>query len=352
MATLAVRPLAPRDIPILRRVLQRHERLDMLGDAPVVPDLIDRLLAVLPSRAFGDRMFVALVDGELCALMAIRIRERQFRWDVMAVAAGSPRLDATDHVCVELWTALLEYAIRQAGEGGAKRLFASAHEDGPARASLRAVGFEAYMRYTLLDGMVQTALVALPVGMRPQEDSDVWSIHQLYHHTTPRTVQFAEALTSTAWELPRRPPWVRGGLQRPTAASFVLETRDGIEGYCRIDLTPRRAVATLLVSDGCRELATSLVNASALQAGIRRNAALDVVIPGYLGDLVKHFEDIDFVERDERVALVRHTTVPALVHTRLAPLPVVEGTERVPKGVPSYFHRLRRGRSSYHGLLL
>ncbi len=37
--------------------------------------------------------------------------------------------------------------------------------------------------------------IALPEGMREQEDSDVWSIHQLYHHVTPRAVQFAEALT-------------------------------------------------------------------------------------------------------------------------------------------------------------
>ena len=336
MATLAVRPLAPLDVPMLHRVMQQCERLDMLGDAPVVPDLANRVLAVLLTRAVRDRIFVALVDGELCALLAVRTQERRFRWDVIAVAAGSPRLDANERVCVELWTAMLEYAIRGAGESGAKRLFASCHDDSPARESLRNVGFDAYSQYAVLNGCVEASLIALPAGMRPQEDSDVWSIHQLYHQTTPRAVQFAEALTSTAWELPTRLPWLRGGLQRPSTTAFVLETLDGIEGYCRIVQTSRRAVATLLVSDGCRDRAAGLVNASALHAGIRRNMALDIVIPGYMGDLVTRLEDLGFSVRDERIALVRHTTVPALVQTRLVHAHA-ESTERVPKGVPSYF---------------
>lgn len=338
MATLLVRPLTPRDIPLLGRVYQRFDRLDLLGDAAPVPDLLDRILSVLPTRAIRDRIFVALVDGELCALLALRQQERRFRWDVTAVAAGSPRLDATDHVCIELWTAMLDYAIRRAGEAGAKRLFASTHEDGPARESLRAAGFEAYTQYSLLQGVVQAAPVALPTGMRPQEDSDVWSIHQLYHHTTPRPVQFAEAVTSTAWELPKQSLWEHGGFQRRSVTAFVIETRDGIEGYCRVEQTPRRVVATMLLSENCHDLAGEFVNASALQAGIRRDAPLNVVVPGYLMNLVSRFIDLGFVESDERVALVRHTTAPALVHTRLTPLIPAEGTERVPKGVPSYFH--------------
>jgi hypothetical protein len=338
VATLAVRPLAPRDIPMLRRVSQRYDQLDLLGDAAPVPDMLDRILAVLPARAVRDRIFVALVDGELCALLALRLQERRFRWDVTILAAGSPRLDATDHVCIELWTALLEYAIRRAGEAGAKRLFASAHEEGPARESLRAVGFEAYARYSVLRGSVQAVPVALPAGMRPQEESDVWSIHQLYHHATPRPVQFAEALTSTAWELPKRSLLEYGGIHRPGVAAFVLETRDGIEGYCRIEQTARRAVATMLISESCRDVAAGFVNASAFQAGIRHDPTLSVVVPGYLGDLLTSFNEAGFEACDERVALVRHTTVPALIHTRLSPLLAAEGAERVPKGVPSYFH--------------
>src|SRR5690606_15816104 len=34
-----------------------------------------------------------------------------------------------------------------------------------------------------------------------QEQADVWAIHQLYMHSTPRDVQYAEALTSHSWDV-------------------------------------------------------------------------------------------------------------------------------------------------------
>jgi hypothetical protein len=341
VATLAVRPLAPRDIPLLGRVYQRVEPLDIQGDDPVVPDLSRRIVAAAIRRAGQERMFVASVDGELCALLSARPHERSFRWDLTAVTAGSPRLDATDDVCIELWTAMAEYAIRRAGEAGIKRLFAATHEDGPAHESLRLVGFDGYARHILIRGRVESALMALPPGMRPQEESDVWSIHQLYHRTTPRAVQFAEALTSTAWELQRSKRWNPPMFHRPDVAAFVLETTDGIEAYCRVEQRPHRAVATLLVSDACHDHIPGFVHAAAFQAGIRSATPLDIIVAEYQIDLVRRFEESGFVVQDERVALVRHTTVPALVHSRLNPLPAVESAERVPKGVPSYYYEKR-----------
>ena len=151
-----------------------------------MPDLAGQIAGDVPGQSAAGTRLVALVDGELCAYMVFRPQASRYRWDVLAVAAGSPRLDATDDVCIELWSALLEYAIKQAGEAGAKRLFATAPDDGAAYESLRATGFEQYAQFMILPGTRPGGPVGLPEGMREQDDSDVWSIHQLYHHVTPR----------------------------------------------------------------------------------------------------------------------------------------------------------------------
>ena len=50
---------------------------------------------------------------------------------------------------------------------------------------------------------------------------------------------------------------------------------------------------------------------------------------------------LGFELEHERTAMVRHTTAPAVVHARLAPIPVEAG-ERVPRGIPTYVRNARR----------
>jgi len=326
----------------MRHVSQRRDRLDMTDAVdPPQPDVADQLLATIPANLRQGRVYVALVDGELCAWMTFLPHASRFRWDVLAVAAGSPRLDATDDVCVELWSALLEYAVRQAGESGAKRLFATAADDGAAYDSLRAAGFERYAQFMILAGTRPSGPVGLPEGMRRQDDSDVWSIHQLYHHVTPRAVQFAEALTSSVWESPQRGLIARLGGMPPKPKAFVLDTRNGVQAYCAIHVRRGGAMARLMISPECRALAVPLVLAAASEAGVDPSCRLRVLVPGYAGELVLGFQDAGFELEHERTAMVRHTTAPVVVHARLAPLPV-EARERVPRGVPTYLRNARR----------
>ncbi|HEX5165979.1 MAG TPA: hypothetical protein VFV93_11330 [Thermomicrobiales bacterium] len=342
MPTLAIRPLNPLDIPAMRHVCQRRDRLDM-PDAvdPAEPDLANQILATLPANVRQGRVVVALVDGELCAYMVFRPQASRFRWDLLAVAAGSPRLDATDDVCFELWSALLEYAIRQAGEQGAKRLFATVREDCAAYDSLRATGFERYARFMILAGTRQSGPVALPEGMREQEDSDVWSIHQLYHHVTPRAVQFAEALTSSVWELPQRSLFDRLTGMPQRTKRFVLDTTNGVQAYCAIQVRRGGAMARLMISHEYGAQAASFVLAAAAEAGVAPASRLRILVPGYTGELVSGFVEAGFEMEDERTAMVRHTTAPAVVHAKLAPIPADAG-ERVPRGIPTYVRNARR----------
>lgn len=326
----------------MRNVCQRRERLDM-PDAvdPALPDFAGQVLATIPANLRQGRVFVALVDGELCAYMVFRPQSSRYRWDLLAVAAGSPRLDATDDVCVELWSALVEYAIKQAGEAGAKRLFATSPDAGAAIESLRSTGFERYARFMILAGTRPGGPVGLPEGMRVQDDSDVWSIHQLYHHVTPTAVQFAEALTSTVWELPQRNLLARMSGLPPKSSAFVLDTRDGVQAYCAIHVRRGGAMARLMISPEYHALAVPFVLAAASESGVDPNCRLRVLVPGYAGELVSGFMDSGFELEHERTALVRHTTAPAVVHARLGPIQLEAG-ERVPRGVPTYVRNARR----------
>jgi hypothetical protein len=174
----------------------------------------------------------------------------------------------------------------------------------------------------------------------------VWSIHQLYHRTTPRAVQFAEALTSATWE-PRCPRF--GGrlafAQQPEQA-FVLETRNGVEGYCRVERSGGAARLHLLLQSDLDARATEFALAAATEGGVEAGERLCLVIPAYAQQRVALFERAGFVVDAERLALVRHTTAPAVVHAGLAPIPALEAVERVPRGVPTYLVRARKRGSS------
>jgi hypothetical protein len=341
VATLAVRPLSPRDLPTLRHVRQYHERLDVpFGSESVLPEAAYHVLAALPISMHGDRVYVASIDGEVCASVMLRPQEYQYRWDVVSLAAGSPRLEANDDVCVELWTALLEFAIREAGETGAKRLFATAKEDCAAYDSLIACVFDPYTRFDVLAGFLPASPMPLPAGMREQEPSDVWSIHQLYHHVTPHAVQFAEALTSTEWELEELSLLQRYAGRHPRAVAYVLETTHGIEAYCRFVRLGDAPVVTILVHRDSSVSVFQFVAAAASAAGLGRDVMLRVVVPAYASELAREFEEQGFFTESERVALVRHTTSRVAARARVSPV-AVEGVERVPRGVPTYYRSSR-----------
>jgi hypothetical protein len=322
------------DVPRLRHVHQRRESLaPPLSTPSALPGLAEEALTLLPDDVHRKHVFVASVDRELCASIMLRPQRHRFRWDVLMLAAGSPRLDADDDTCVELWSALLEFSIRQAGAAGAKRLFAAVDEGSAAHLSLRRSGFDGYTRVCTMQGRGPVPPVALPEGFREQDDSDVWSIHHLYHHVTPRVVQFAEARTSMAWELPRPSMFARVTARASAdARAFVIDRHHDVQAFCRIQQHRGGPVAEVLVHPNAGDLAVPLVMASAAQAGLSWETLIGICIPAYLGELVPAFEAAGFVADSERVAMVRHTTAPAIIHARPAPLPV-EVRERVPRGI-------------------
>ncbi|CAN5802915.1 hypothetical protein BH20CHL1_BH20CHL1_00910 [soil metagenome] len=339
MATLAVRTLRPRDLAGLRSVRQRSDRLD----GPVCrfrssSDWTHQVMAALPVRIQDERGYVATVDGELCAYLVVERQPRLYQWELVGIAAGSPRLDATDDVCVELWTALINLAIKQAGQSGVKRLFAAAEAGGPVYQSLRANGFEAFENILVMTGSLPSEAVGqTPPGMRRQLNSDIWSVHQLYNHVTPRAVQFAEALTSSEWDLDNRTWWRRLASPHPQSTSFVLDSADGIVGYCRIEKQHGRAMISFMCAQHCSESIAEFLLSAARQAGVRTNDVVQIVVPGYALEHVAHFEPAGFRVSWERTGLVKHTTTPVVVRPQLVPISAVDDRERALRGVPTLY---------------
>lgn len=339
MATLAVRTLKPRDLPHLRSVRQRTERLDgPLCRFRSSADLTHQVMAALPVQVQDARGYVATVDGELCAYLMVERQSPLYQWELVSVAAGSPRLNANEDVCVELWSALIELAVRQAGQRGTKRLFASVEPDGPAYRSLRANTFEPFETTIVVTGWLRpTSEYPAPEGMRRQLNSDVWSIHQLYNQVTPRAVQFAEALTSREWDLEIRTWWKRLSTNSPPAMSFILDDAHGVSAYCRVERRHGQAMIGFMVSPNTSIDLCAFLMSSARQAGVGGANVVQIVVPGYAMEHIAILRSSGFDVTWERTRLVKHTTAPVVVRPQLVPVSAVEERERAIRGVPSLY---------------
>lgn len=339
MATLAVRPLRLRDLAYIPGVNQIVDRLDgPMYQFRATSTMGARLQSAIPGRSQGDKAFVATIDGELCAYLIAHREQRDFQWQLAEIAAGSPRLHATHSVCVELWTALSSYVVTQAGASGAKRVFASAEDGSAAYESLRANGFEAFEDRFVLSrrGSWDPDMERLP-HVRRQQNSDVWSVHQLYHQVTPRGVQFAEALTSSEWEQDRD-SWfnriVMGGRQE---SSFVLDSGNGVSGHCRIERRNGCAIARIMMSNEVAQQVDAFLYTCATLAGVGRNDRLQVDVPGYFLEHMGVLEQAGFEVSWERCGLVKHTTASVVVRPNLVPVPTAEERERAVHGVPTLY---------------
>jgi hypothetical protein len=250
---------------------------------------------------------VATVDGEVCAYAYFERGDERFRWYVLQLGAGSPRLNATDEVSIELWSAVLEEGVVMAGEAGARRLFAFVEPDTAAYEALRLTGFAGYSRYYILRGTHAGDERGMS-GLREQHESDLWSIHQLYNRVTPRGVQFAEAFTSDAWSTD---VGGRGALNRAGPKGYVVPMEDGIGVACQIIYVNGRPVVTFLCDEPLYQSVAGIVGAALARAQADGDA--DVVVPGYQHHLIHQFLESGYWIHRELIGTVRHTTVPAVV---------------------------------------
>lgn len=319
MATLTVRTPSKRDRLKLRQVRQRRVWLAApWGAHPSIGSTPQPNVSVaLAGLASAQNVLIAAVDGEICAFAVFDKGDASYRWNLCWLAAGSPRVDATDEVASELWVALLEEGIRWAGEAGARRLFAFCDLESTEYRSLVEAGFTGYAQYAILRGRFKVGLRE-GAHIREQHESDLWSIHQLYNRTTPRSVQFAEALTSDAWATDSRS---RIPFRSRKRFGFVVPTEDGIGAACHIDMGSPRPAVTVLCDYHLTHAIPSIVADSLDYASINRD--VDIVLAGYQQELQHPFLTAGFAVSDEVIGAVRHTTATVVQEPVVSEFPVL-----------------------------
>jgi hypothetical protein len=177
----------------------------------------------------------------------------------------------------------------------------------------------------------------LPAGgrVRTLEQADVWAIHQLYMHTTPRDVQYAEAFTSHNWDVET----IHRDRGHDCQAWCI--TRDFVAvAYARA-VTHRDAhVVDIMVAQEWRELLPDLMSEVFRKLSAMSSRRVYVSVRGYQREMIPILKDFGLVVQVEQELSVRYTTasvrssvlsVESYAHERAA--------EPATKRVPSFFQR-------------
>jgi len=326
VSTISVRQIGITDIPRLRNLRRAHVSL-VFPDAMHTSQFED-VLAAMPLGRRYSRVFVSGTDDTACALVELRPEPEDYRWVVTGLGARSAdECDLTDDL-VEIWGKLLSFAVGAAGADGAKRVHASVPLDGIAYHALLHAGFSVYSHQSVMraQGLQLASSDAESVRVREREPSDTWSIHHLYHLTTPRPVQYAEALTSNHWDSHRT-------LNLRTRG-FVIDDRDGLAGYCQVGGRGSQHTLELMIVPGKLHMLPALISQAIKLAKINSAEPVWVAVPEYHREYVPMLESTGFQEVGRQASMVRYTMVPVCVHPSRWANVVTDVIERLPARTP------------------
>ena len=223
-----IRPFTLRDLWLLRQLEKEHIVLYPIEalTRPQSP-LWAALTSLLP---FGEGQSLTFMlqeprreGGQRQGFIQARQPDAQ---PIVYIQRLTPRLDA-DEEAHAVWNRLVSHTVTAAGERGHLRVFASAVQDSAETAALSAAGFSVYAREDIFQLEPGTHPQATnPVGIRPEQSTDLWQISQLYYAITPRLVQQAESPVEN-----NTSEWPRGPLGWGQGEGYILEDHSGIAGY-------------------------------------------------------------------------------------------------------------------------
>lgn len=249
----------------------------------------------------GDsRIRVARLDGRLEAAAVFHVTDIDARWQLDLIGLR----DEGDDRAVD---AVLRRAVQDAGSSGTRRLYAKMPEYVNDEGALRRAGFVPYMTEHVLHFVTGGKA---PDGrcdrVRRIHPADIWGVHQLYLETVPRQVQYADAVTSRAWDgsKPLRP-----GMKR--ASGWVLEEHGRIRAFARVSTLEHAGVARidLLIAPEMRHAAKEVIAPALREAQLLHGIPCVAVVPDYERELLQVFEDMDFANEGAQTAYVCYTTV-------------------------------------------
>ncbi len=300
-----IRPARLADLPALRRLRGETARLDMPeGVVAGLRPTRSALLGMIP-RLGRSVTLVLFADGLLSAYVQAGPHPSHHTWGVRYLAYGRKDRVGSAETRDAMWGTLLDAVTRVAGRRQATRLFARAPDNADAMIALRHAGYLAYGRETLYVAPYHKTVRAesgeLP--LRRQQSGDTWAIHQLYTLTTPKAMQFAEARTSSYWDLP-----VRGGTQ---AAYWIGREAHEITAYARTLSGEHTHLVEILFRPEEREPIVPFVRGvlAALPAG--EGDLIYCRVLGFQEDLGGMLEMLGFSQLTRQSLLVKYTTITA-----------------------------------------
>ncbi len=251
-----------------------------------------------------DRTMAVFHDRGLRAFVQARGREGRPEQDIIYLAAYgfSKHVLPSDY---DIWFRLLEQTCVSAGHSQIQRLYTAIwSQQGELREIFRQLGFQAYLRRTVLQlsgpDWDQGTTLAL---MRNQSRRDSWAIHKLYGVVAPHLVQQAEVRTPRTWTRPLTPRW-RQRRQR----GWVLGPQDDLIAYLRLTSGPVAHLLTLLIHPDAREQAASVLRFGLAQIHDDRPAYL--LLAEYQSELLIPAENLGFQPVGEQILLMKSTVIP------------------------------------------
>lgn len=328
MTVTSIRQIGITDIPRLRRI--RQSRISLVVPDEVYQGHLDDVKAALPVGRRFARAFIAESDNSVSAMLELRPEPEDFRWILTSMGALVRRGEELPEEVSLLWSELLGYAARVAGRSGAKRVHATVPIDSLVQRTLARAGFSVYGHQTVLLAHELHLSDKTEVPVREREPSDAWSIHHLYHLTTPRPVQYAEALTSNHWD-------VRRTLSAQTRG-FVLDGDGELGGYCQImNRGSCHVLEVLLAPDQLGSL-PALVRQAIKLDRVDDHATVWATVPDYRREYLPALEAMGFREAARQALMVRYTMVPVNgYHSRWVNV-VADVIERLPARSPVVTH--------------
>jgi hypothetical protein len=327
--SIGVRRLRWTDLLALSRIPDRH-MLNQPSSSPQDSDPVRAGLRTLwPFARHDQPIFIAFAEGDrrLVGFAQFKVVGPDQRW-VMESVGANVGIYEVDPIVEEL----TRHAVVAAGLNGVKRLYARIEVGSPARIPLRRMGFAPYTRERVL------AASFVPVtgpgrGVRKQEQADVWSIHQLYMASTPRQVQYAEALTSHSWDVDAV---LRSSGSR--CRGWLVADDHLAVAYARAISRQDAHVVDFMVMPEQRDVLLNLLATVFTELATLPARRIYVVVREYQSESISVLLGHGFVRQLEQDAHVKYTTASTRSSAMVAAQSAVEGKEPVAKRVPTFMH--------------
>lgn len=282
------------------------------------------LRQLLPLVRSHHRVLVARNAGKPVGYAVFSVTEPDHRWVLEGIGAnlGIYHLEP-------VWDEVIRAGIVAAGLEGTRRIFARIPTDSDLTPVMRECAFTAYDRETLLTAPMHD-LRHSSAGLRRQQRSDVWAIHQLYMSTVPQSVQNAEAVTSHHWDIPRQRS------ARSVSNGWLMEAGYRVAAYLRAESLPDAHMLEFMIEPEFRDHFPRLISGALAELATTTPRQVFLLVRAHQQEFIRPLLDRGFHIRLEQDLYVKYTTAGA----RLPMAPVVafphETKEPSGKRVPTF----------------